>query len=381
MDSRKISSPKINILCFLFLASGSAFIWADWENHRGDSSLRGIASGATGDQLVFQWTFEAGKYLKSSPVVSDGKIFLGGPTGVFHAVDAGSGKEVWQTDAGLGVDAPALIHNKHVYIGTKDGWLLCLKSKTGEKVWAYETMGEIVGAPNQATHPVSGQSLILVGSYDNYLHCVDAKNGQLIWKFESMNYINGTPAIWKDEVVVFGGCDAQLYMVSLADGKLIRQVDLEAPIASSVGIKDHFAYVGDMDKTVHAIDLNTGKITWGYLHRNFPYFSSPAITEELVIIGGRDKGLHAIERISGEQKWRYSARGRIDGSPVISGGKIVIGSMDGKVCLIDIKTGEVRAQYEIGSSISSTCAVSKGWIFVGCEDGNLYAFNSMQTSL
>ena len=53
--------------------------------------------------------------------------------------------------------------------------VLCLKSKTGEKVWAYETMGEIVGAPNQATHPVSEQSLILVGSYDNYLHCVDAK--------------------------------------------------------------------------------------------------------------------------------------------------------------------------------------------------------------
>ena len=56
-----------------------------------------------------------------------------------------------------------------------------------------------------------------------------------------------------------------------------------------------------MDKTVHAIDLNTGKI-WGYLHKNFPYFSSPALTEELVIIGGRDKGLHAIERMSGEQK-------------------------------------------------------------------------------
>ena len=42
---------------------------------QGDSSLRGIASGATGDQLVLQWTFEAGKYLKSSPVVSEGKIF------------------------------------------------------------------------------------------------------------------------------------------------------------------------------------------------------------------------------------------------------------------------------------------------------------------
>ena len=110
-----------------------ALAWADWENHRGDPSLQGLSPDHLGDKLNLQWIFEAGKYLKSSPVVSDGKIFLGGPTGVFHAVDARSGKEIWQTDAGLGVDAPALIFEENVFIGTKDGWLLCLDASTGEK--------------------------------------------------------------------------------------------------------------------------------------------------------------------------------------------------------------------------------------------------------
>ena len=233
-----------------------------------------------------------------------------------------------------------------------------------------------MGAPNHAILPHRDQAVILVGSYDNYMHCLDADDGKLIWKFETMNYINGTPAIWDNKVAVFGGCDAQLYLVSLSNGKLIRQVDLGAPIASSVGVRGDTGYVGNMDNTVHSINLNTGKIRWNYEQKNFPYFSSPALTDDLVIIGGRDKGLHAIYRDTGKQKWRYSARGRMDGSPVVAGNKVIIGSMDGKLYQVDLRTGAVITQYEIGASISSTCAVSNGWIFVGCEDGNMYAFST-----
>jgi outer membrane protein assembly factor BamB len=358
------------------LFASLSLVWGDWGNHRGDSSLQGVSQDKTGDGFTLKWTFEAGKFLKSSPVISDGKIFIGGPTGTFHALEAHSGKELWNVPTGIGVDSPALIHNQHVYVGTKDGWLICLEAKTGKKRWAYETLGEIVGAANQAIHPADGRDLILVGSYDNYVHCVDAQNGQPVWRFESMNYVNGTPAVWNKEAVVFGGCDAQLYIVSLSDGKLIRQVELGAPIASSVGVKDNYGYVGNMDKTVHAIDLDTGEIGWSYEPRNFPYFSSPALTDNLVIIGGRDKGLHGIDRITGKQKWRYSARGRIDRSPVVVGNKVIVGSMDGKLYQIDKITGKVITQYEIGASISSTCAVSNGWIFVGCEDGSIYAFST-----
>ena len=372
---RKIFFTWAGLFLILVNLSGS-----DWPSHRGDSSLGGIATDKLGDELVLEWTFEVGKFLKSSPVVSQGKIFLGGPSGIFHALNANTGKEIWQAQTGVGVDAPALLHLGRVYVGTKDGWLICLDQESGRQIWAYETMGEIVGAPNHALHPINKKSLILVGSYDNFLHCVDASDGSLVWKFETMNYINGTPAIWNDQAVVFGGCDAQLYVVSLCDGKLIRQVDLGAPIASSVAVKEEHGYVGNMDKAVQAIDLNTGKTIWSYEPGSFPYFSSPAVTKELVIIGGRDKGLHAIERISGKRSWRHSARGRIDGSPVIVGKKVVVGSMDGKLCLIDLIEGGISSQYEIGASVSGTCAVAGGWIFVGCEDGNLYAFSTWSKS-
>ena len=367
---------KILIWAGAILLFSPLWIFADWPNHRGDASLSGVSSGELETELSLEWTFDAGKFLKSSPVVSGDLVFLGGSTGNFHALDRITGKEVWKKNIGVGVDAPALIQEGRVYVGTKDGFVVCLDVQTGGKKWSYETMGEIVGAPNIAAHPENGRPLLLVGSYDNFIHCLDAKDGKILWKFETMNYINGTPAVWGKDAVVFGGCDAQLYVISLLDGHLIRQADLGAPIASSVGLLDRFGYVGNMDKSVQAIDLTTGEIVWTYEPKNFPYFSSPALTDNLVIIGGRDKGLHAIDRETGKQIWRFSARGRIDSSPVIVGEKVVVGTMDGKLCLIRLNSGELITEYEIGASISSTCAVSNGWIFVGCEDGTLYTFST-----
>jgi outer membrane protein assembly factor BamB len=367
---------KVSMISLSFAVGLRNLSGEDWPNHRGDISLRGMSSENLCDEFSLEWTFEAGKFLKSSPVVWDGKVFLGGPTGIFHALDAKTGKELWKVDVGIGVDAPALVFLEQVYVGTKDGWLICLDAKTGNKIWAYETMGEIVGAPNHAVHPISGKDLILVGSYDNFLHCVEQESGKEVWKFETMNYLNGTPAIWNGQWAVVGGCDAQLYMVRLSEGTLFKKVDLGAPIASSVALYNDHGYVGNMERAVQGINLTSGEITWAYQPKSFPYFSSPALTEELVIIGGRDKGLHGINRKTGSEVWRYAARGRIDSSPVIVGEKVVFGTMDGKLCLVRLNSGELITEYEIGASISSTCAVSNGWIFVGCEDGTLYTFST-----
>jgi outer membrane protein assembly factor BamB len=233
-----------------------------------------------------------------------------------------------------------------------------------------------MGAANQAIRPKSKDSVIVVGSYDNFVHCVNAKSGKLVWRFETQNYVNGVPTIYNNKSVVFGGCDSVLYIVGLEDGKLIRSVEVEAPIAASVSVADGIGYVGNMDRAVMAFDLETGNIVWNYRQKNFPYFSSPAVTPEFVLIGGRDKGLHCINRITGKQEWRFSARGRIDSSPTVAGDKVVFGSMDGKLYVISLDSGEEISSYEVGESISSTPAVLSDRILVGCEDGKVYSFST-----
>ena len=345
-----------------------------WPHHRGDPALQGLSNAALGNQISLQWVFKTGEFLKSSVVVSNGLAFVGSDLGVLHAINLQSGKEKWNFKTDMAIEAPPLVHNGMVYIGSTDGFLYALQADSGKLVWKYETDGEIMGAANYAVRPKTKDEVIVVGSYDNFVHCMDAKTGKKIWKFETQNYVNGVPTIFDQSYVVFGGCDSMLYIIGMEDGKAVRSVEVEAPIAASVAVADGVGYVGNMDRSVMAFDLTTGSQVWSYKQKSFPYFSSPAVNKDTVFIGGRDKGLHAIDRVTGKQKWRFAARGRVDSSPVLARDTLVFGSMDGKLYLLSAQTGKEITSYEIGESISSTPAITKDKIIVGCEDGKVYAF-------
>ena len=351
----------------------------EWPRHRGDSALNGVSNARLGNNISLLWVFDTGEFLKSSVVVSDGIAYVGSDKGFLHAIDLSNGKEKWKFKSEMAIEAPPLIHLGKVIFGSTDSFLYALDQHKGTLLWKYETDGEIMGAANQALRPHSKDDVVLVGSYDNYLHCVDASTGIGIWKFETQNYVNGVPTIFDEKYVVLGGCDAMLYVIGLEDGKEIRSVEVEAPIAASVAVADGVGYVGNMDRSVMAFDLNSGDQVWSYKQKNFPYFSSPAVSESMIFIGGRDKGLHAIDRISGKQNWRFAARGRVDSSPVLAGETLVFGSMDGKLYLVSTKDGKEIASYEIGDAVSSTPAVIDGKIIVGCEDGKVYAFKVDQS--
>jgi eukaryotic-like serine/threonine-protein kinase len=364
---------KVILLGLMIMPLGAQ----DWPQHRGGPDLRGLATGSKlGEKLKLLWTFETGEFVKSSAVAHDGRVFIGSDTGKLHAIDLKTGKELWFFKTELAIEAAPLVVENTVYVGSTDGFLYAFRAKDGKLLWKYQTDAEIIGAANHALRPQSKDRVIIVGSYDNFVHCVGAQNGKGLWKFETSNYINGVPTILEGDKVVFGGCDAVLYVVGLENGKLKRSVEVEAPIAASVAVADGIGYVGHFDNAVMAFDLDTGDVVWTYRAKNFPYYSSPAVTNKHCLIGGRDKGLHCIDRITGKSAWRFASRGRIDSSPVVCGDKVVFGSMDGKLHIVALKDGKEVASYDIGESISSTPAVVGSSLIVGCEDGNVYAFET-----
>ena len=85
-------------------------------------------------------------------------------------------------------------------------------------------------------------------------------------------------------------------MISLADGKQVKEVEAGAYIAGSVALADGRAYFGQYENEFLCVDLKAGKKAWAFKDRNFPYFSSPAVTTEVVVFGGRDKLLHCVKR-------------------------------------------------------------------------------------
>ena len=107
----------------------------DWPQHRGGQDLRGLASGKLGDKLKLLWTFETGEFVKSSAVVSDGRVFIGSDTGKLHAIDLKTGKEAWHYKTELAIEAAPLVVGEAVYVGSTDGFLYALRAKDGKLLW------------------------------------------------------------------------------------------------------------------------------------------------------------------------------------------------------------------------------------------------------
>jgi len=363
-----------------------------WPIFRGDSSLNGIAVGSLTDNLPLSWSFKTKGEIRSSAVIGDGLVFFGSDDGYIYAVEQKTGQKAWSFQTKDAVEAPPCLINDMVVVGSLDSFLYALDAKTGKLKWKYQTAAEISGSANWFRPNKKNTILILIGSHDNKLHCINAATGKAVWTYKSDNYINGTPAVISikvapntktsggkqigpvTEMVVFGGCDAKLHVLSALDGKLIRQIDCGAYIAGSAALANGLAFVGNYEDTFLCADINTGNIVWRYKNEGDPFYSSPAVGEKRVVVGGRDNRLYCFNQKNGKPLWTFAAKGGIDSSPVICDGKVIVGSDDGRLYMVTLSDGKQVWSYEIGQAITASPAVAGGMVFVGSEDGSLYAF-------
>ncbi|PYK69342.1 MAG: hypothetical protein DME45_02650 [Verrucomicrobia bacterium] len=93
-------------------------------------------------------------YSSAGPVVADGKIYIGGGDGTFHALDAENGKEIWKFKAGDKVRATALVTGNRVFFGSFDHYIYGLDRETGKQVWRFDTGSAVNTAPVLAEHKI-----------------------------------------------------------------------------------------------------------------------------------------------------------------------------------------------------------------------------------
>ena len=216
-NSFTCSVRAITLIAAVVLARAAI---ADWPMARGGPALLGVAAGRLPDQPVLLWTYSTGGPVKSSPAIVNGRVFIGSNDTNVHAIELSSGKRLWTAPTGDSVESSPLVLNGLVYVGSSDGFLYAFNATNGQRVWRYQTEDKILGSPNWFVN--AGRTNVIVGSYDYKLHCLDAVTGRSNWVYESGNYINGSPAVAEGQTV-FGGCDALLHVISLADGHIVQE--------------------------------------------------------------------------------------------------------------------------------------------------------------
>lgn len=151
--------------------------------------------------LGLQWSydFETKRGLEATPLVVDGVMYVTSSWSRVYALDAVSGRLIWQHNPKVPpewavnaccdvVNRGAAIWQGVVYVGTLDGRLIALDAKDGALKWSVQTTPRdkpytITGAPRV----VKGKVIIGNGGAEmgvrGFVSAYSASEGELLWRF------------------------------------------------------------------------------------------------------------------------------------------------------------------------------------------------------
>lgn len=148
-------------------------------------------------QLVWSRGMESG-INQNTPIVHNGVMFLGNPNDVIQAIDAASGDLLWQYRRNLPdlTKIPSghwgqrkrsvFLYGDKLYTVTRDNYLVALDARTGKQVWQVNRGGNLYAT--NTTGPIVVKGVVVAGATCQYapIGCFvtgnDAETGKELWR-------------------------------------------------------------------------------------------------------------------------------------------------------------------------------------------------------
>ncbi len=152
------------------------------------------------------WSFQAGVIgliatpasyaFEAAPIVVDGVMYVSGFDGYVWALDAATGKMLWQYRHAVPLDVPlccgnvnrgVAVANGRVYYASPNAHLLALDAVTGRPVWE-KVFADIRAGESATMAPLIVKNLVIVGSSGaeygvrGHLDAFDATTGRHVWR-------------------------------------------------------------------------------------------------------------------------------------------------------------------------------------------------------
>lgn len=315
----------------------------------------------------------------------DGKVFPGSFEPHQMALDAETGRVLWDTETkGAMTFSGSYYQGKLLRGGGHDNTFYCFDADTGKILWTFNP-GTQYGYWSSGCAAAYGKVYQL--NKDGHLYAIDINTGKLAWKYKGPGFLfyPGWPVV--------------------ADGKVYAttgQAVSKDPITGEYS-KSEFA----------CLDAFTGNLVWklplqayaprestaiaygnlylipGYIEENA--MDTYILPNEVLAIGTKSWTMwrqnpgHTAEGQSGPMnltlRWNFTTGGGIISSPSVVDGRVYVGSQDKNVYCLDARNGGLIWKFKTGFRIKSSPAVANGRVYVGPDDGCIYCLNAKNGSL
>jgi len=233
------------------------------------------------------WTFRAAGPIGASPCYEDGRLYVGADEGFnkgrLYCLNAADGKELWRYDAGAGIWTSPACDGKKVYFGDRAGVFHAVDAKTGKLAWTLRT-GYMILTPASISR--DGRRIVFA-SEDMHVYCVSPE-GKELWKSPKcagLSLRDHGPTLWRGLAVVRTNPADGFHTVLGRNGELLENIQRSIPVGE--GDKILMEKWGDLmmhptparrkaeqdgvieylrehpyDRTFYAFDLKDGTEPW-----------------------------------------------------------------------------------------------------------------------
>lgn len=223
-------------------------------------------------KLKVKWVFEVGDDISGQPLVVDGVVYFGSWDGKEYAVDAKTGKKIWEFDCSQSSRAAATYEKGLLAFVDIAGFLHVLDAKTGVEKWKVRTDSHRSAVGTSSPIMYQGRIYIGVASHEegamlsrrDYACCTfrgsvvsyDAATGKEIWRWYPITEVPTERSEKKSGAKIMGPSGAAIWSTVSLDPTARRLYVTTGNQYTGPNVEDANAIV--------ALDLASGKKVWSY---------------------------------------------------------------------------------------------------------------------
>ena len=340
------------------------------------------------------WSHDIGKgtdelFIKLVPAVLNNQVFIADTDGDIAAIDATSGKTIWEKDSELPITGGPGADVDLVMVGTSEGDVLSLSIETGEEIWRSTVSSEVLSSPREA------DGIVIVRTIDGKIFALDAGTGERLWTYDrtvpALTLRGTSTPVIANGLVIAGFDGGRVTALELKTGKLTwetrvgiasgrseleRMVDIDTePL-----IVDDVMYISTFQANVSALSLETGQILW---QRDISSHSELGADGNYLYVTDDSSHIWALDRFSGASVWKQEKlQARNVTGPAVLGNKIVVGDLEGYLHWMNKDTGDFVARTRMSDEpILVQPIIANDTLFAYASDGTLSAYTYQDKDL
>ncbi len=337
--------------------------------------------------------------VRLQPAFADGKLYLISTDGKIEALDAATGKKIWEQSTRVGdgiwpfkrkkpgpdaryAGGPTVLGSLLV-VGTLDGHVYGMDAATGKRLWSAEVDNEIISPP------AIDAGTVYVRTNSGYVYAFDANTGKRKWLNDQANVpllsLRGNgPLLAAHGVVMFGSDDGNVVSLRGDTGA----VQWKLPITKGLGRTD-IQKLNDADDALQldgntlygtayhgelvAIDAAHGQLLWS---RNFSSYVGVGVADTELVGVDSDSVVWAFSKNGGGDLWKQDAlQYHWLTAPAIQDKYAVVGGVEGYVHWLDLSDGKLAARVRLSKdAIRARPVVNGDMVYVEDVSGHVAAY-------